>query len=828
MRRRRTFLICAGLLLVATAVYSYPENLLSRKLGASVSTKSKIWGDNDINAILSDKPISRGGFSFADVQQHQAFTVDLGQEKAFDRIQFGSDNGGGFRSPRILRIMISNNGPEGTFQIVLEKTDLGWQQTLRLPLCKARWVRFDFGEGKNGVHVHTVRIYKGYEHPKLADVTKFLHERIKPGQSGLEKFYSAANAGKWEQACKALRAYYTAKFPMTDDKPDSKYDLTRAKDYASGKLEYGGIPRQEVVPIDWIYQKNTDWYEHKNFLNRGSILGVPIDAYYHTGDKQWLTQFRNVFYDWVDANPKPTVMSGANYPSWRTLDSAARLSWLASRFAKATALKGIFGYSTVIYLRSPIEDELWANLLFSIWEHTDYLKNDDFTGGNWLATNSSSVMDIALKFPEFVDGKVWLEFGKVSFETNVLRDVHPDGKEMEDAPGYVCMAYSGMLSTLQSLDRAGVEVNPEARERLAKTQYYLAAVTQPNGSCPRIGDWGGGEAWALPAALDYYKKEDIKYVLTRGKEGVPPAQASVNFPDGGWTIMRSSYEEKPYENARHLVFKSSFGAHGHADVLQVTAYGYGRELLTDPGIRSYEGEDLERYPVTSYHNTICVDGKTMGQAHGKTEKWQTTDKTDYVIGSHQNYKGLTHRRSVIFVKPEYWIVHDDIIGEGDHTYDQNWHFEEDAGIVEDPITKAVHTSYPTGGNLLMVPVEPESLKSEITDFFIAKARFEKSIDNVPSKGWKYSKTGATPQTFDVVLYPYSGSVAPKVSVKRYPVEGAAATEATALEIKIGDKTDIVMFSRVGPREMKAILPGNRVSSSSGSDLSVSRTEPAKP
>ena len=63
---------------------------------------------------------------------------------------------------------------------------------------------------------------------------------------------------------------------------------------------------------------------------------------------------------------------------------------------------------------------------------------------------------------------------------------------------------------------------------------------------------------------------------------------SVNFPQARWSIMRSAYEEKPYENARQLMFKTSSGAHGHLDVLGITAYAYGRELLIDPGIRSYE------------------------------------------------------------------------------------------------------------------------------------------------------------------------------------------------------------------------------------------------
>lgn len=791
---KTVFALTAVLLMCASFAFAYPENYLSAKLGASVSSPAQIMEGNSLDAILSDGPVSKGEFSFADVQQKQVFIVDLGQERTFDRMHFGTDNKGAPRMPKSIKIEASSQGIEGPYQTILEKSDLGWFQVLRLPLTTARWIRFDFGEGATGAKVRNIRIYKGYEHPKLEEVTKILHGLIKPGLPGLEKFYAAADAGDWAKACTELRNYYATKFPMDEDPPNPKTDLTRAEDHISGNLDYAGFTRYEKVPIDWSYQATTDWYEHKNFLNRGARIGSPIDALYHTGDKKWLDEFRSVFYDWEDANPKPTVMSGADYPPWRTLDSACREAWFTTRFGKLTAVRAA-------------EDELWANVLYSIWEHADYLKGDNFTGGNWLAMTTSAVMDIAINYPEFKDQTDWFVFSKDAYEKNVLRDVYPDGKETEDAPGYVCMAYAGMFRTLQALEKAGIQVDPETRNRLNKTQDFLGAVTQPDGNMPAIGDWGGGEAWVLPGIWPYFNREDIHYILSKGKEGVKPSFTSINFPDGGWSVMRSSYDEKPYKNARHLVFKSSSGSHGHLDIFNITNYAYGRPLLIDPSIRSYEGADVDRYLHTSYHNTICVDGKSQSRGGGKTEKWVSNTGIDYVFGTSEAYKSLVHHRNVVFVKPEYWIVHDDIVGKGSHTYDQNWHFNEDAGLVEDPATKAVHTSYFKGGNLLMVPVNSSSLKSEQTKFFIATERLGE-YGQIESRGWKYSKTGSTPQVFDMVLYPYSGGKAPNISVKSLVVEGTNPTDVTALEVKIGNKTDYVFISRAGPR--KIVCPAAKI------------------
>jgi hypothetical protein len=725
--------------------------------------------------------------AFTSIQQRRVFTADLGSERTFDRVELSV----GGVSPA-LAIGVSRQGAAGPFTNVFERTNLGAFQVLRLPETTARWVRFDFGDGSGGLSVGALRLYQGYKHPALAKVTGWLRQEIQSGFSGLEKFEAAAAVGDWKRACRELRAYYAARF-APKDKPNPQYDVSRAHAYAEGKLEYAGIVNHQTVPIDWAYMKTSDWYEHKNFLNRGAILGVPIDAYWHTGDPKWLAQFRAVFYDWIDANPKPTVMSGADYPTWRTLDSAARLGWLSSRFAKVCGSAGV-------------DDELWANYLYSIWEHTDYLKNDNFTGGNWLAHSSAAVMGSATDYPEFKDRRLWLAYGKTAFERNVLRDIHPDGKEMEDAPGYVSFAYNAMLATLQDLEKAGITVEPEARRRMDRVQDWLGAVTQPNGETPMIGDWGGGEAYPLHKSMPYFQREDIRYVLTKGQQGVQPAFCSINFPHGGWTIMRSAYAEKPYENARHLTFHTSQGAHGHRDINAITLYAYGRELLIDPGIRSYEAADLERYPMVSYHNTVCVDGRNYPAKAGTTEKWISNDALDYVVGSHSNYPGLVHRRSVLFVKPEYWIVFDEVSGDGRHVYDQNWHFALAAGITEEPTTKAVRTGYATGGNLVIVPANASALESKPTEFYLATKRMAADAQGEAlAKGWQYTKSGSAPQTFAAVLYPYSGPEAPPVSVAPLAVADANPGEVTALAITIRGATDFVFVSRTGPRQMLAPL-----------------------
>lgn len=778
--------LAAALLCAAAPAHCYPTNLLSAGRGASVSTSAKLEPGSSAEAILSDGPVSKGGFHFAGVEQDRVLVIDLGAEESFDRLQIGSSNAGSDRSARELRVRVSST-PEGPFRTILLARGLGYFQVLRLPRVRARWVKFDFGRGPEGVHVHSVRLYAGYRHPRLAEVTSLLHKRLSRDVPGLQAFHAAADAGDWPKACGLLRAYYAERHPP--DAPNPGYDLSRAQGLAEGKLEFAGIARTERVPIDWSYSRTTDWYEHKNFLNRGAPLGVPIDAYYNSGDPKWVRLFRDIFLDWVDANPKPEIPMHADYPTWRTLDSALRADWLVSRFDKATA-------------GGDIDDELWANYLFSIWEHADYLRHDDFDGGNWLAMVSSAVMRMALKFPEFADTKTWLAFGKQSFETNVLRDILPDGKEMEDAPGYVCMAYAGMFGTLRALDEAGIAVDAEVRERMSRVLDFLGAVLQPNGVFPNIGDWGGPIPFDLHEPARYFGREDTRYILTQGREGAPPAAASANFPHGGWSVMRSAYDEQPFENARHLVFKTSSHSHGHLDLLSVTLYAYGRELLIDPGITSYEAADVARYLHTSYHNTVCVDGRSQSGGGGRTEKWFSNDGVDYVVGAHEGYKGITHRRSVLLVKPDYWILRDRITGEGERDCRQNWHFPPDAAIEGDALSGTVRTGYPSGGNLVMVPLEPSSAAASGIDFLVAGNRMGEARD-IPAKGWSYARSGALPHEFAVLLYPYTGPEVPAISIRRLAVSGTDAEHVIACEVRCGDRVDLVVISDDGVRAVSA-------------------------
>ena len=150
--------------------------------------------------------------------------------------------------------------------------------------------------------------------------------------------------------------------------------------------------------------------------------------------------------------------------------------------------------------------------------------------------------------------------------------------------------------------------------------------------------------------------------------------------------------------------------HQHEDKLNLIVYAEGRELLHDPGIYRYSDDGYERYFRGSRgHNVVLVDG--MGQRRelsfdqerpyaGVTfpdgdARWEDREKYLLAEGAYRSgfakklhplwYHGpreeeraslidIHHERKVLWVKGEYWVVLDLLLGPGTHKLEQLWHF----------------------------------------------------------------------------------------------------------------------------------------------------------
>jgi hypothetical protein len=172
---------------------------------------------------------------------------------------------------------------------------------------------------------------------------------------------------------------------------------------------------------------------------------------------------------------------------------------------------------------------------------------------------------------------------------------------------------------------------------------------------------------------------------------------------------------------------------------------------------------------------------------------------DYVEASHNGYCRLSqrvvHRRAVVFLKPDYWLIHDELWGEGEHQIDRYFHFA--AGkIIHQRDGTVIHAGSPNGGNLAVISVEKKGIAVE-----------NNLGGNEPEDGWlamSYGKkmqapvvrcsTRATlPIALNTLLLPFRNGT-PEVRVDSVQLPGSGLVRDQRLIIEMDGKKDVLFFS----------------------------------
>ena len=413
-------------------------------------------------------------------------------------------------------------------------------------------------------------------------------------------------------------------------------------------------------------------------------------------------------------------------------------------------------------------------------------------GGNWETQNVSSLFNFGLTYPEFKMSKAWVSQGFTNLKANLMENFYPDGPCKEATINYDALSVGRFIGAFQTARTRGLglELPKEHLDLLEKAFDYLMYSTQPDWLMPIWGDTGHGddETKLLALGAKFYNRPDMQWVASKGKENHQPAQTSVAFRTAGYFIMRSGWDPQ----ARFLVTRNGKSTgHYHADNLSVIVNAYGTDLLPDMGIYSYGTPECAALVRTTSHSTISVDGKDSINGDG-SNTWISMPGMDYFDGTHagfQNPPGVTHRRRICFVKPDYWVIGDVVEGPGDHTVDQFWHAPFNVKL--DPKTEVAHCATDAGPSLLITPVGAELPGAELTEGYYADGWLK--VRKAPVV--KYRQTGSLPKTFRTVLYPLPAGATPSVT--------AAALGAGVTRISHPSGTDYVAFGEADIKPVKS-------------------------
>lgn len=429
---------------------------------------------------------------------------------------------------------------------------------------------------------------------------------------------------------------------------------------------------------------------HPSFIGHQSFLGDLARAYIVTKDPKYAEAWASLIRNWIADNP---VSSNDSRGAWHRLVTPAR--------------SGIWFKTMNQMVDSPVFDtELRYLMTRSLFEHARVLHRNPRLAGRLNLTNIHSGMAnglamLAIMLPEAKESGDWWKLAHIKVGEHMMRGVYPDGAYYELTPLYHYWVTDQFLTVMLLANKNGVEAS-ELFARHEKMYEFMMHLSTPDRAWMPIADADDG-LWKVPVAMTtaalLYGRQDMRYL---GPDDVPlggdderdtqhyqivwqfpyeklaaypampavaPSFLSHMMPYAQYGVMRTGWHK---EDSMLLIdYAPESGPHTHADYLQVLLYSGGRHLLLDLGPGpGYQSEERPYYISERAHNVLFVDGAAIGRkTRPSVITWSVKPGAEFTSGKatserHRKRKSgpFTQQRSVLFVKPDYWVVVDHVSG----------------------------------------------------------------------------------------------------------------------------------------------------------------------
>jgi hypothetical protein len=449
-----------------------------------------------------------------------------------------------------------------------------------------------------------------------------------------------------------------------------------AEDVADGRFHIAGRARVLGLPPDWktaSLPADEEWeIEWRKFY-----YGLDLaHAFGRRGELRFLEAWEALvesFLEGGDPLGDPSDVIGRRVQNWI-------YAW--RRFAEHAAFPG---------LRAGLAERL----LESLDAQTARVRARLTPERNHRTLELYALWIAAAAFPERTGAAERLAFAQAELEENLLADVLIDGVHREASTHYHMTTLRSYLGLRENLRRAGLAASAAFDSRLIRACEFALHAHAPNGSIAALSDADLGDyRELLLLAARLFDRPDFAFAATEGREGAPPALQPGHFPVGGYYFQRSAWERgERFGDARWAVFDCGplgCGGHGHYDALSVELHADGRALVVDPGRYTYhEGTDSDPnwrawFKGTAAHNTVCVDGFDQSpyrrgrhrgpRAEARLLARATAPGLDVLAGEVRSpCYGAVHRRTLLFLGEELWLVEDVLEDTEPHEYDLRWH-----------------------------------------------------------------------------------------------------------------------------------------------------------
>jgi len=235
------------------------------------------------------------------------------------------------------------------------------------------------------------------------------------------------------------------------------------------------------------------------------------------------------------------------------------------------------------------------------------------------------------------------------------------------------------------------------------------------------------------------------------------------------------------------------------------------EITPEPLSNAWISADGFDYAASRYEDGYATYGSEQSRLRGfryewnrvedlsEMQPWTRTQGGDLRVRPHERLSAV-HERKILFVKPDYWILSDRLLGRGRHRADSAFHFQASASARIKARDRSVRTVNGRAG-LTILPVSESDLDVRIA-----------SGERDPIQGWVpaawgdhrpapaaiYTVEDDLPLAIYTVLYPYPEGEIPELQVdllscteNREPVPSSGAA---GLRISIDGRQEYCLIS----------------------------------
>ena len=564
-------------------------------------------------------------------------------------------------------------------------------------------------------------------------------------------------------------------------------------------------------------------------LNRHQYFVTLGKAYWLTKDETYARCFTNHIESWIDANPPK---QGINWAS--SLEIAFRsISWV---------------WALHFFKNSPsLSSATLTRVLKCLYLNARHLENylsTYFSPNTHLTGEALGLFYLGTVLPEFKESRRWRETGARILVNQLRHQVRPDGVYFEQSSYY--HRYTVDLYThFLILSRVNGQLIPSAvKEKLQLLLDHLMYITRPDGTTPLFGDEDGGRLIkldvratndfraALSNGASLFKRGDYKFVAGEvaeetlwllGSEELKefentishcPLDTSRAFSNGGYYVMRDSWKAQ----ANHLLFDCGphgtlNSGHAHADALAIQFAAGGVTVLEDAGTYTYTGSNTARdlFRGSAAHNVLLVDSKPSSIPDGPFSwkstatstpiSWLSEKRFDFAEGKHDGYQSLPdpvgHKRSILFLKNDYWILRDQVTASHTHQLELLFHFAPDFEVRPTPLSHdgeaGLTASYEGIGSTIFTVFGEGSWRRE--EGWVSHCYGRRTRAPV----WAYSAVSKGNTEFDTVIFPRCGADPDRVTMREVEAVGGKA-----YEIRKGEHRDLVLIKDAAARRIQTV------------------------